>query len=82
MMQAKILTRLVDQFREKHQRPPEKIVVHPLAMVVLGFRQSLAPVWNGIPVICEDIKPVPLKGKTATKLGVIVYNSHLRGFDL
>ena len=82
MTQRKMLSLLVEQFREKHQRQPEKIVIHPLAMVALGLRQSLAPIWNGIPVACEDIKPAPLEGKSATKLGIIVYNSALRGFDL
>jgi hypothetical protein len=82
MKPLKILSLLVDQFNKKHQHPPEKIIVHPLALVVLSARQSLAPVWNGIPVVCEDFKPVPLKGKAATKLGVIVYNSALRGIDL
>ncbi len=62
---------MVEQYQERHKKPPEKIIVHPLALVSLGLRRSVAPVWNGIPVECREI--VPEKGKKdGSCLGVFV----------
>ena len=85
MKALKILSLLVEQFQEKNHRLPEKIVIHPVAAVVLSARRSIAPVWNGIPVVCDDIKPKALGDKPATMLGVVVdkaHNGSLVGFDL
>lgn len=49
----KVLTEMVDKFREKHGRPPLKIVVAPVALVALGLKKSVAPFWSGIPVECR-----------------------------
>jgi hypothetical protein len=82
MKQRKMLSLLIDQYVEKHKKPPEKIVIHPSAMVVLSMRRSLGPVWNGIPVVCEATKPKDLGDKPATMLGVTLYRDYLQGFDL
>ena len=82
MNPRKILTLLVEQYRQKHHRLPEKIVVHPVAMVVLSARRSIAPKWNDIPVVCEAVKPRFLGDQAPTALGVTVNGSALQGFDL
>jgi hypothetical protein len=80
MKPEKLLSRLIEQYRQKHKQLPEKIVIHPIAAVVLSARHSLAPTWNGIPVICEAVKPIHVE--KATKLGVIANRGSLQGFDL
>jgi hypothetical protein len=84
----KVLSQLVEQFRARHHKMPSRIVVDPLALVSLGLRRSIAPVWNGIPVECREINPAPLQSKP-TALGVCVQTdpqdpkvSYLQGFEL
>lgn len=78
-MKKKILSQLVNQFQERHQRMPEEIIVHPVALAALALKQSVAPKWNGIPVKCREVKPGKGEGK---KLGVTVVDGALRAFDL
>jgi len=52
----KVLSLMVEKFREKHGRLPEKIVVAPVALVSLGLKKSVAPVWNDVPVECRLFK--------------------------
>jgi len=49
----KVLTQMVEKFREKHGKLPARIVVAPVALVALGLKKSVAPVWEGIPVECR-----------------------------
>ena len=79
-MKTKLLSQLVAQYQARHQRLPDEIVVHPVALTALALKQSVAPTWKGVPVRCREVKPV-LK-PTGTKLGVTVVESALRGFDL
>jgi hypothetical protein len=79
-MKTKVLTQLVEQYRQRHQRLPEQIVVHPVALATLAIKQSIAPKWNGIPVKCREIKPT-IK-PDSTKLGITVIDGALRAFDL
>ena len=88
MASVKVLTQLVEQFRARHNRLPSRIVVDPLALVSLGLRRSVAPVWNGIPVECRDLTPAPPRS-TPTALGVCVQvdpknpaTAYLQGFEL
>jgi hypothetical protein len=46
----RILTEIVDQYRTLHNALPIKIVVTPLAAVSLGLKDSLGPLWCGVPV--------------------------------
>jgi len=46
---------MVGQFQARHQRPPEKIVVAPLACLALAIKRSVAPLWQDIRVECRDI---------------------------
>jgi len=48
---------MVEQYQQRHSRLPEKILIHPLALVSLGIRRSVAPLWNGIPVECREVSP-------------------------
>jgi hypothetical protein len=61
--QQKLLTKMLERFREKHGRWPEKIVVAPVALVGLAVKKSIAPVWNGIPVECRLFTPGEAAGK-------------------
>jgi hypothetical protein len=70
-MKKKILTRMVEQYLERHKKLPEKIIIHPLALVSLGLRRSVAPVWNGIRVECEEVAPEASK-KDGSCLGVCI----------
>ena len=49
----KILTLMVQKFREKHGRAPDRIVVAPVALLALGLKHSAAPVWDGVPLECR-----------------------------
>lgn len=62
---------MVEQYQQRHKKLPEKIIVHPLALVSLGLRRSIAPVWNGIPVECREITQQDGK-RGGTRLGVTV----------
>jgi hypothetical protein len=67
----KILTTMVEQFKARHHHQPEQIVLHPLALVALSARRSVAPIWNGIPVVCGEVEPKKVAG-VATRLGIHV----------
>jgi hypothetical protein len=62
---------MVEQYQERHKKLPEKIMVHPLALVALGLRRSVAPTWNGIPVECSDISPENGR-KGGSRLGICI----------
>jgi hypothetical protein len=79
-MKTKVLTLLVNQFIDRNKKLPEEIVIHPIALAALAIKQSVAPLWNGIPVKCREIKPEATA--SPTKLGITVVNGALRGFDL
>lgn len=79
-MKTKVLTLLVNQFKERHQRLPEKIIIHPVALAALAVKKSVAPLWNGIPVSCREVQPSAKNSGRA--LGVTVFKGALRGFDL
>lgn len=51
-----VLNQMVDQFRARHQRLPEKVVVAPLACLALAVKQNLMPVCQGVRVECRDIQ--------------------------
>ena len=84
-MKTKLLSQMVQQFKDRHGQLPEEIIIHPVALAALAIKQSLAPKWNGIPVICRDscgFPVAPTGGEGNTKLGVTVIDGVLRGFDL
>jgi hypothetical protein len=70
----KVLTQMVAKFRERHDRLPARIVVAPVALIALGLKQSLTPVWDGIPVECRLFKEEEVASRhekgDATILGV------------
>lgn len=76
----KVLSQLVAQFQDRHGRPPEEIIIHPVALAALALKQSAGPRWNGIPVFCLEVKP--LAKASGVKLGITVIDGALRGFDL
>lgn len=71
---AALLTRMVKQYEDAHQgRKPEKIVVEPLALVALGIKRSVAPIWQGVQVECREIeKSEVVKPGRGSLLGVIL----------
>ncbi len=76
----KVLTLLVNQFKTRHGgKTPKEIVVHPVALAALALKQSIAPRWNGIPVVCREVEPEKIGGEN---LGITVYDGVLRGFDI
>lgn len=75
-----MLSQLVEQFQNRHSRLPEEIVVHPVALVALALKQSVAPKWKGIPVRCRDVKPVAKP--VGNRMGVTIVGGALRCFDL
>lgn len=77
----KILSLMLQQFRQKHRRNPKHLVVVPLAMLALAIKQSLAPEWEGIPVVCREVAEheVAQPGETAVSLAVFVNPEHDQG---
>lgn len=69
---AKLLTKMIEQFAQAHQgKKPVKIVVEPLALVALGLKQSVAPSWGGVPVECRDFSENEVvKAPNGNSLGV------------
>jgi hypothetical protein len=58
----KLLTKMLEQFKTKHDGTlPTKIVVEPLALLALGLKRSIAPMWAGIPVVCREFKAGEIK---------------------
>lgn len=69
-MKAKTLIgELIAQFQARHHRSPKRVVVHPIASVVLGARKELPVKWQGIPVVCMEFDRSILP-KTGDKLGI------------
>lgn len=69
---------MVEQFVSANQgRQPEKIIVEPLALVGLGLKHSIAPIWNGVPVECREIEREEVVARgTGNVLGV-VFDTHV-----
>jgi hypothetical protein len=70
---------MVERFRQKHNRLPARIVIAPVALIGLGLKKSVAPVWDGVPVECrlfteEEVVPRHKKPQ-ATSLGVFMKES-------
>lgn len=82
----KLLTKMVEQFREAHEGGvPDRIVVEPVALVALGIKRSVAPVWNGIPVECREIKADEAVAPGSGKKLAVVYDpvaSQIRAYEL
>lgn len=49
-----LIGKFVAQFQTRHQKSPKRIVVHPIAAVVLGSRKELPVTWQKIPVVCME----------------------------
>lgn len=74
--QQKVLSLMLEKFQEKHGRQPIKIVVAPVALVALGLKQSVGPIWNGTTVECRLFTKEEVvskqNGHEAVSLGVFV----------
>ena len=70
---------MLEKFQKRHSRLPDKIVVAPVALVALGLKKSVAPLWEGVPVECrlfEDAEVATAAKKHLTKhLGVFAKES-------
>lgn len=71
---ASLLSKLINQFKQAHGGAlPERIVVEPVALVALGAKKSIAPVWQGIKVECREIDRMQVvKPGQGTRLGVLL----------
>lgn len=71
---ASLLTKLVNQFKASHQgQPPVEIVVEPVALVALGLKKSVAPMWQGVKVTCREMsKEEVRKPGQGTRLAVLL----------
>jgi hypothetical protein len=69
-----LLSKLLEQFKAAHGGAlPEKIVVEPVALVALGLKKSVAPMWQGVPVECREMsKEEARKPGQGTRLGVLL----------
>ncbi len=82
-MRKRLLTQMVEQYQQRHNRLPEKIIMDPLAATALAIKQSLAPLCKGVPVLCwEPDAKKATKGDDARYLGVAVQNDRVVCFDL
>jgi len=50
-----VLSLMVQQYHQRHNRLPERIFVTPLALLCLTIKNSIRPVWEGIPVTCREV---------------------------
>ena len=71
-MNSKLLSQFVDQYQQRHHQLPKKIFVHPLALVALGVKRSVAPRWNGIAVECSEVLPESHGRNGGTCLGIYI----------
>lgn len=78
----KVLSQMVEKFRERHGKMPFKIVVAPVALVALGLKKSVAATWNEIPVECRLFEEKEVASKhvksQVRSLGVFVKESRGR----
>ena len=83
MNSPKVLSQMLEQFRERHNQAPRAIVVAPVALVALGIKRSVAPSWDRVPVECRLFeKEEVVELGTGTRLGVFVYKGDLRSCEL
>ncbi len=69
-----VLSQMLGQYQQRHNRLPEKVVLAPLACLALAIRGQLAPTWRSIPLECREISEAEAtkdRGK-ARSLGVFV----------
>ena len=76
-----ILSRMVQQYAEKHGKLPKQIVIDPLALIVLTHRKSIAPKWRGIPVVCRELQTRKPEG-VCNALGIVAFRGDLRALDV
>jgi len=88
MSMPKILSQLLEQFKQNHSgKAPQEIVVAPAALASLAIKQSAHPKVEGVPLTCRLFTPQEaLKPGKGTRLGVFVHNEtgtlSLRSCDL
>lgn len=82
MPNERLLTKYVKHFRDRHHRPPDEIVVTPLALAALAVKKTVAARWNNVPVRCAEIESAG--SGPVRRLGVdVAENGHaLVAFDL
>jgi hypothetical protein len=54
-MNATVLSQMLAQFRQRHRRLPEKIVVTPLALLALAARGCATTRFEGVPVLSREV---------------------------
>ncbi|MGV0949149.1 MAG: hypothetical protein ACOYB3_00655 [Azonexus sp.] len=88
MSMPKILSQLLEQFKQNHAgKAPQEIVAAPAALASLAIKQSARPKVEGVPLTCRLFTPQEvLKPGKGTRLGVFIHNEtgtlSLRSCDL
>lgn len=83
VFKGKLLTQLVDQFRERHQYPPSLIAVSPMALVILATKKSIATSWGGIRVeVREEIPRMETKKPRTLGVDLVPEGTSLEAVDL
>jgi len=80
-----LLTKMLRAFVAKNGHQPEKIVVAPAALIALGLRKSVRPIWHGVRVECRLFELTEVVKRGGTKLCVYIKNDgdlHLVACDL
>lgn len=69
----KVLSQMLKQFEQRHNRKPLRIVVTPLAVLALTIKRSLAPTWEGIPVESRELKETEATDLPSEAKGLAVF---------
>jgi len=78
---TKLLTKLIEQYHQRHHKNPAQIIIDPLALVVLAYRRSTAVTWGGIPVYCQEFEVSAPQGEINT-MGVALLDDGIQAVDL
>lgn len=82
------LSSALNQFKKRHNRVPQKVVVTPMALLVLAIKRNAATHWDGVPLVCRQIdeKEATDNVAEARSLGVVMMpqgtQAHLACCDL
>lgn len=78
----KLLSLMLEQFQTRHSQLPKRIIVSPTALAILALRKSIAPAWNGIPILCQEVIQPTKNPKGDLGIDLDEDGQALRSFDL
>lgn len=77
----KLLEQMLEQYRNRHERLPNLIVLTPEALAALASKREIALRCAGVPVTCLESAPIDAV-PDGDGLGVAVENGQLVSFDV